>query len=227
MTQTRYLAGALLLLATACGRPAPAPVPAPVTPPPVREPGEARAEVLWDRWGIPHIFARDMPAAVYAFGWAQMRNHGNLLLRLYGQARGRGAEYWGERYLESDTWVWTNGIPGRAEQWLEQQQPQERSVLDAFVAGINAYGQLHPDSLAPEVRQVLPVQPADVLAHLQRVLHFTFVVSSGEIAGTAAPGWAARVQRAGDPHRRAAPRSRAAAGQPHLPWGFFTCSGRS
>jgi len=39
-----------------------------------------------------------------------MQSHGNLILRLYGQA----AEFWGEDYLESDRWVQTMGIPNRA-----------------------------------------------------------------------------------------------------------------
>ena len=222
MSRSRLLTGALsLLFAAGCGHPAPLPAPAapgqPVT-------GAPRVEVLWDHWGIPHIYGQDMAAAVYAFGWAQMRSHGNLLLHLYGEARGRAAEYWGERYVESDTWIWTNGIPGRAAQWLEQQYPQERSVLDAFVAGINAYGQLHPDSLAPEVRQVLPVQPADVLAHLQRVLHFTFLVNPEEIAGTSrawlgSPGsnaWAIAPARSASHHALLL-------ANPHLPWrGVFT-----
>src|SRR6188474_2573774 len=48
-------------------------------------------DVLWDRWGVPHIFAPNLNESLYAFGWAQMESHGDLLLRLYGQARGRGA----------------------------------------------------------------------------------------------------------------------------------------
>src|SRR5436305_5309957 len=52
-------------------------------------------EILWDTWGVPHIFARNSEGAFYAFGWAQMQSHGDLVLRLYGQARGRAAEYWG------------------------------------------------------------------------------------------------------------------------------------
>lgn len=59
-------------------------------------------EILWDTHGIPHIYGKDTKSAFHAFGWAQMQSHGNLLLRLYGQARGRGAEYWGEEYLDSD-----------------------------------------------------------------------------------------------------------------------------
>ena len=53
----------------------------------------------------------------FAFGYAQMRDHANLLLRVYGQARGRAAEYWGKDYLDSDRWVWLNNVPERSEQW--------------------------------------------------------------------------------------------------------------
>ena len=54
-------------------------------------------EILWDRYGIPHIFAPDHPSLFYAYGYAQMEAHAELLLRLYAQARGRGAEFYGDR----------------------------------------------------------------------------------------------------------------------------------
>ena len=40
-----------------------------------------------------------------------MEAHSELLLRLYAQARGRGAEFYGANYLDADRWVRTNGIP--------------------------------------------------------------------------------------------------------------------
>src|ERR1700680_4661588 len=70
-------------------------------------------EVLWDRFGIPHMFAPDHGSLFYAYGYAQMEAHSELLVRLYAQARGRGAEFYGESYLEADRWVRTNGIPAR------------------------------------------------------------------------------------------------------------------
>jgi acyl-homoserine-lactone acylase len=73
-------------------------------------------EILWDTWGIPHIFAKNSTELFHAFGWAQMQNHGNLLLRLYGSARGQGAEYWGKENLAMDRVVWTMGFPGRAQE---------------------------------------------------------------------------------------------------------------
>src|ERR1700748_3253646 len=62
----------------------------------------AKAEILWDNYGIPHIYSKTTAGMYYAFGWAQMHNHANLVLQLYGVARGRAAEYWGKNYLQSD-----------------------------------------------------------------------------------------------------------------------------
>ena len=54
-----------------------------------------KTEILWDTFGVPHIFAQDREGMFYAHGRAQMQNQANLLLRLYGESRGRAAEYWG------------------------------------------------------------------------------------------------------------------------------------
>src|SRR4051812_47530006 len=75
---------------------------------------EKGTEILWDNYGIPHIFAPDSPSLFYAYGYAQMEAHAELLTRLYAQARGRAAEFYGDSYLGSDRWVRTNGIPEKA-----------------------------------------------------------------------------------------------------------------
>ena len=54
----------------------------------------AAPEILWDKYGVPHIFASDRESMFYAEGWAQAQAQGNLLLLLYGESRGRAAEYW-------------------------------------------------------------------------------------------------------------------------------------
>jgi acyl-homoserine-lactone acylase len=138
-------------------------------------------EILWDTYGVPHIYGKNARDAFRAFGWAQTQSHGNLLLRLYGQARGRSAEYWGEEYLESDRWVLTNGVPKRARSWYEAQNPTFRGYLDAFAAGVNTYAQKHPDLIDDEVEMVLPITGEDILAHVQRVINFTFIVDPEQI----------------------------------------------
>ncbi len=69
------------------------------------------------------------------------------------------------------------GVPERARRWYHLQSPAFQSYLEAFAAGINAYAQEHGDLIDDEVEVVLPVNPEDVLAHLQRLLYFTFVVN--------------------------------------------------
>lgn len=143
-------------------------------------------EILWDVWGVPHIFAPDLEGLSYAHGWAQAKNHGDLLLRLLGRARGRAAEYWGEDELPSDRWVHQMGVPERAKHWYEEQPPAYRAALDAFAHGINEYAAAHGAQIADEVEVVLPVTAVDLLAHTQRSIHFTFI---------ARPDWAANVGR--------------------------------
>ncbi|KJH70646.1 7-beta-(4-carbaxybutanamido)cephalosporanic acid acylase [Aliterella atlantica CENA595] len=175
-------------------------------------------EILWDTYGIPHIYGNSIPGTFRAFGWAQMQSHANLLLRLYGQARGRAAQYWGEEYLESDKWVLTMNVPQRTKTWYKAQSPAFRSYLDAFVAGINAYAKKHPDLIDDEVKVVLPVTPEDALSHLQRVLLFSFVVAPEQVADISpkkttpgSNGWAIA------PKRSASGKAMLLA-NPHLPW---------
>ena len=105
-----------------------------------------------------------------------MQSHGNLLLSLYGQARGRAAEYWGEQYVKLEQWLLTMGVPERARAWYSAKSSAFRNYLDAFASGINAYAQEHADLIDDSVEVVLPVKGEDILAHLQQVLNFTFIV---------------------------------------------------
>ncbi len=180
-------------------------------------------EILWDTYGVPHIYGIDNQGVFKAFGWAQMHSHGNLLLRVYGQARGRAAEYWGEDYLKSDQWVVTMGVPQRAQTWYQQQNASFRSYLDSFAAGINAYAQEHPELIDDEVEVVLPVTGEDILAHLQRVLYFTFVVDPEKVADLSAEQRLEQKYSNGSNAWAIAP-NRSASGNsmllanPHLPW---------
>lgn len=139
-------------------------------------------QILWDRYGVPHVFAESVSDLFYCYGWAQARAHGDLLLRVYGQSRGRAAEYFGpgvrDRNLRTDRWVWTNRVPQRAEEWLKAQTPEFRGYLDAFAAGINAYAAKHPEAIGDAEKQVLPVSALDVIAHAEHFVFFEFVASS-------------------------------------------------
>ena len=181
----------------------------------------SETEILWDTWGVPHIFADSWEGLHHSFGWAQMQSHGDLILKLYGEARGRAAEYWGERYSESDRYIRTMGVPGRAEEWLEAQRPDIRAYLEAFASGMNDYAASNPDLIDDDRKIVLPVLPSDVLAHLQRVIHLEFVGQSirPSVQNYGVPGsngWAI------GPSKSESGNAMLLA-NPHLPWSdFFT-----
>lgn len=174
-------------------------------------------EILWDSWGVPHIFSHDDPNAFRAFGWAQMHNHGDLLLRLYALGRGRGAEYFGRENLALDRMVHTMGTYALASQGYANQSRSFRANLDAFAEGINTYAKDHGEELDPAARQVLPVDGRDVLAHVMRVLWlFQGGVSGCTAAVSSAPalgsnGWAISPAHSAD-HRAML------LANPHLPW---------
>ena len=199
--------------ASASPAPRPAQALAVVTP--------TKNEILWDTYGVPHIYGKDTTAVFYGYGWAQSQSHANTILRLYGEARGRGAEYFGPEYEETTTWLLANGVPDRAKLWYKQQTPAFRANLDAFAKGINAYAAAHPEAIAADVKQVLPVTGVDVVAHAHRLMNFIYVASPGKTIGEGDPP---EIADQGSNSWAVSP-SKTANGNalllqnPHLPWG--------
>ena len=139
------------------------------------------SEILWDKYGVPHVFAKSTTDMFFCFGYAEATAHGDLLLHVLGGSRGRGAEYFGpgeaDENLKTDRWIWTNEVPSRSVVWLAKQTPEFRTYLDAFAVGINAYAAAHPEALAPEVKQVLPITALDLIEHEQHFYNFEFTAS--------------------------------------------------
>ena len=132
-------------------------------------------EILWDNFGVPHIYAKSTEAMYYAYGWSQMHSHANLILRLYGQARGKAAEYWGKEYLNSDKEIQLFKVPETGRKKASLQTAPFKSYFDAFVKGLNDYATAHPNEIGKEFRQVLPVTANDMHAHYTRIAFLEFL----------------------------------------------------
>ncbi len=183
-----------------------------------------RGEILWDSYGVPHIYGKDEAAIFYGFGWAQAQNHGDIVIHLYGEARGRAAEYWGESFADSDRWLLANDVPRRAASWYRAETAQFRANLDAFAEGINAYAKAHPDKIDPAVKVVLPVNGVDVVAHAHRLMNYIYIAPREKTFGGGNPA-----ANAGSNAWAVAPKKSASGNtmllaNPHLPWptSYFT-----
>lgn len=177
---------------------------------------ESQTRIDWDTWGVPHISATSDEAFFFADGWAQMQAHANTILRLYGTSRGRAAEYWGERYFDSDLLVHTLNNRDQAAVMWAGQNPELKDLLTQFVAGMNAYAEQHPEAIEDGNRVVLPLTVNDTN------MHSLFIVNSRFIAGRDL-GISQRWNDAGSNSLAIAP-SRSQSGNallvmnPHLPW---------
>jgi len=187
--------------------------------------GDGPARIDWDVHGVPHIVAADDAEGFEAFGWAQMRAHADLLLRFYAAARGTAAERQGEAAFESDLMARRLEFVARGQRWLDAMPAYERRRVESFVAGMNAYAQAHPEAISDSERGILPVRPADPIAHTLRIVHHRFrtigalyrlkQLQSAAETGPAPAGsnaWAIAPARSASGHAMLLV-------NPHLPWG--------
>lgn len=173
-------------------------------------------KIIWDTWGVPHIYANNEKDLFYGQGWAEMQSHANLLLELYGQSRGRGAEYWGMEHLQDDKLINALGFPEMAKTWKQQQDPELKGLIAAFVAGMNDYIKAHPGVVKPANKVVLPITYDDINQHAMYVF-FTRFVGGADLGRTTqwkdmgSNGYAIAPKRSASGHAMLVQ-------NPHLPW---------
>ena len=99
---------------------------------------EQAVEIGRDRWGVPHIRAKTRHDLWFAEGFC----HGQdrlWQLDLYRRiGSGRLAEIAGRPGLQTDRFMRTLGLRRAAEREVAELQPELRSALDAYCAGVNA-----------------------------------------------------------------------------------------
>jgi acyl-homoserine-lactone acylase len=124
-----------------------------------------QAEILWDQFGIPHIYGRDLLTVVRG---AEMENHAETILMNVAAARGQSAKYFGPgasvRQHRKRRFGATLDIRKRAKDWLDKGGEDQKAIIQAFADGVNEYWQRHGDTIDPSFRPVLPFLRTDVTA---------------------------------------------------------------
>ncbi|SHJ29456.1 penicillin acylase family protein [Aquimarina spongiae] len=174
-------------------------------------------EILWDTWGIPHIYA-DNDANLYKMmGWAQMHNHADLMLKLYGEARAKSSEYWGVD-SKRDVLLHQLGLLEASEKTFESMEEEDKKIIASFVEGINAYAEKNANSIDEKYKAVLPVQSVDIIYHATRVMYMEFLINRNlRTVQQWSPGsnaWAVN-------GKKTASGNSMLLANPHLPWNDF------
>ncbi len=112
-------------------------------------------EIIVDRWGIPHIYAKNEADLFFAQGFQAAKDRLFQFEIWRRQATGTVAELLGERELKRDIGARLFQFRGDMKQELQYYHPRGELIINAFVAGINAYidwTEQNPGSLPLEFR---------------------------------------------------------------------------
>ncbi len=217
----RWLASLILLLffAFACIPISPdPPAVTPTLPATLPTPSPGQVEIVWDTYGVPHIYGATDKDALFGFGYAQARDHLQDMLQQFLLAEGRLAEFFGPQYLTEDLKA-RAVLPYSDEELMAQVDPEVVELVDAFAQGIQAYMEEHRNTLPDWARQ----QRVTAL----RVLRFAHYAMISRALGEGLKEW--RGTTAFESHPEASNQwvvgiSRTREGvpmllmDPHLPW---------
>ncbi|MBO0722221.1 MAG: penicillin acylase family protein, partial [Blastocatellia bacterium] len=116
-----------------------------------------QVQIIRDRWGIPHIYAKNESDLFFAQGYNIARDRLFQLELWRRQATGTVAEILGPKELKRDIGNRLFAYRGDFKQELNWYHPRGAEIIDAFVAGINAYiaeTERNPSLLTPEFKML-------------------------------------------------------------------------
>src|SRR5690606_35051141 len=104
---------------------------------------KAEVEVLYDEWGVPHIYAQHEEDAYYAFGYVHAQDRLFQMEMLRRAASGRLAEVLGPDLVDVDKFFRTLGInqfaKEHAAKFLSGDTTAYQRAAHAYQKGVNHY----------------------------------------------------------------------------------------
>jgi len=112
-----------------------------------------------DRYGIPHVFARTDPGAVFGFAYAQAEDNFPRIEDNFIRAMGRASEIYGERSLADDRLNRALELPRLAWEEYHRVDRRVRALVDAYADGVNYYLATHPEVKPRLLQRIEPWYP--------------------------------------------------------------------
>jgi penicillin amidase len=118
--------------------------PFPTTDGQINLPGlDAKVEVFRDSFGVPHIYAKTSHDLFMAQGFIHSQDRFWQMEFFRRIGSGRLAELMGPGALAEDIFIRTVGWHRTARQEIQNLQPDERAILEAYAEGVNTYLELN------------------------------------------------------------------------------------
>jgi len=128
-------------------------------------------QIVRDKHGVPHIYARNTPDAYFALGYAHAQDRLWQMEMNRRITAGRLSEVVGKATLETDRFFRTLGFRQLAEQQAVALTGGAKANVEAYAAGVNAFIDKRTGALPPEFLlfgvSPTPWTPADTLAFLK------------------------------------------------------------
>lgn len=131
-------------------------------------------EVLRDRWGVPHIYAKNSDDLFFAQGFVAAQDRLFQLDMWRRATLGETSEVLGKQGLEGDRFARLMKYRGDMEAEWASYSPDTKRIATAFTGGINAYI-VHIGKRLPVEFQVLGIapgkwQPEDILGRMSGII---------------------------------------------------------
>jgi penicillin amidase len=104
-----------------------------------------RVEVLRDRWGVPHVFARTEAEAFYGVGYSAAEDRLLQMELFRRRATGRLAEIFGAKWVDSDRKFRIAGMRAHCDDAAASLPEDLRVYLQGYAAGVNAWVRANPE----------------------------------------------------------------------------------
>ena len=109
-----------------------------------------RAEVVRDKWGVPHIFADSDDDAYFALGYATAQDRLFQLEINRRLAQGRLSEVFGPATVKTDRLFRTMSFAGIGRRMMAEARPEASAAAEAYARGVNAWVAVLGGRLPPE-----------------------------------------------------------------------------